>query len=78
VGIPDDKWGETVKGFVILNEESTISETEIIESTKEKIASYKCPTSINFISEMPRNPSGKILRRELRAPYWDKEGRNVS
>jgi len=78
VGIPDDKWGETVKGFVILKKDSNITETEIIASTKEKIASYKCPASINFITEMPRNPSGKILRRELRAPYWDKEGRNVS
>ena len=78
VGVPDDKWGETVKGFVILKEGSNITEAEIIASTKQKIASYKCPTSINFITEMPRNPSGKILRRELRAPYWDKEGRNVS
>ena len=78
VGVPDDKWGETVKGFVILKEGSTITEAEIIASTKEKIASYKCPTSINFINELPRNPSGKILRRELRAPYWNKEGRNIS
>ena len=78
VGVPDDKWGETVKGFVILKERARISESEIIESTKEVIASYKCPTSINFIKEMPRNPSGKILRRQLRAPYWSNKGRNVS
>ena len=63
---------------VRFKEGSNITEAEIIASTKQKIASYKCPTSINFITEMPRNPSGKILRRELRAPYWDKEGRNVS
>jgi acyl-CoA synthetase (AMP-forming)/AMP-acid ligase II len=78
VGIPDDKWGETVKGFVILSESSDLTEQNIIDFSREQIAHYKCPTSINFISEMPRNPSGKILRRELRAPYWDKEGRNIS
>ena len=78
VGVPDDKWGETVKGFVILKEGVELTEQDIIASTKEKIASYKCPTSINFIQEMPRNPSGKILRRELREPYWDDKGRNVS
>ena len=70
--------GETVKGFVILKEGVELTEQDIIASTKEKIASYKCPTSINFIQEMPRNPSGKILRRELREPYWDDKGRNVS
>ena len=63
---------------MILKEGSELTEQDIIASTKEKIASYKCPTSIDFIQEMPRNPSGKILRRELREPYWDDKGRNVS
>jgi fatty-acyl-CoA synthase len=78
VGIPDDKWGETVKGFVILKQDSNITEKEIIAYTKDQIAAYKCPSSIDFITEMPRNPSGKILRRELRAPFWDDAERNVS
>jgi acyl-coenzyme A synthetase/AMP-(fatty) acid ligase len=78
VGIPDDKWGETVKGFVILKQDSSITEKEIIDYTKEQIAAYKCPSSIDFITEMPRNPSGKILRRELRAPFWKDVERNVS
>ena len=78
VGIPDDKWGETVKGFVILKQDSNITEKEIITYTKEQIAAYKCPSSIDFITEMPRNPSGKILRRELRAPFWKDADRNVS
>ena len=78
VGIPDDKWGETVKGFVILKHDSNITEKEIIAYTKDQIAAYKCPSSIDFITEMPRNPSGKILRRELRAPFWDDADRNVS
>ena len=78
VGVPDDKWGETVKGFVVLKKDSKVRESDIIAATKNLIASYKCPSSINFISEMPRNPSGKILRRELRAPFWEDEKRNVS
>lgn len=53
-------------------------ESEIISYSKEQIASYKCPTSIEFIKDIPRNPSGKILRRVLREPYWGEKGRNVS
>ena len=78
VGVPDDKWGETVKGFVVLKKDSKVRESDLIAATKNLIASYKCPSSINFITEMPRNPSGKILRRELRAPFWEDGKRNVS
>ncbi len=78
VGVPDHKWGETIKGFVVLKKGSKVGESEIIAATKNLIASYKCPSSINFITEMPRNPSGKILRRELRAPFWTDKNRNVS
>ena len=78
VGVPDDKWGETVKSFVILAEGINHSEDDIIAYAKKQIASYKCPTSVEFINDIPRNPSGKILRRVLREPYWDDEGRNVS
>ena len=76
IGIPDNKWGETVKGIVVVNEK--ISDKEIIDFVKTKIASYKCPKSIDFAEILPRNPSGKILRRELRAPYWEGKDRNIS
>ena len=78
VGVPDDKWGETVKAFVILSEGKIQSEADIISYSKEQIASYKCPTSVDFINDIPRNPSGKILRRVLREPFWEEKGRNVS
>ena len=78
VGVPDDKWGETVKAFVILSEGKIQSEADIISFSKEQIASYKCPTSVDFINDIPRNPSGKILRRVLREPFWEEKGRNVS
>ena len=77
VGIPDEKWGEAVKAFVVLSD-SSLDEDQIISYTRTKIAGYKCPRSINFISELPRNPSGKILRRELRDPYWEGIDRKVS
>ena len=76
IGIPDDKWGEAVKGIVVTNKELT--DEEIIDFVKTKIAGYKCPKSIDFAQDLPRNPSGKILRRELRAPYWEGKDRNIS
>jgi acyl-CoA synthetase (AMP-forming)/AMP-acid ligase II len=78
VGIPDKKWGETVMGFVILAEDASISEDEIIAYSREKIAGFKCPKTIKFINEIPRNPTGKVLRRELREPYWKGKERNIS
>ncbi|MDC3019084.1 long-chain-fatty-acid--CoA ligase [Gammaproteobacteria bacterium] len=78
VGVPDEKWGESVKGFVVIGESSSLSEDEITSYARTQIAAYKCPKSIEFIKELPRNPSGKILRRELRDPYWEGIDRKVS
>ena len=78
IGVPDEKWGESTKGFVVLSQDSNLSSEDIISFTKSKIASYKCPKSIEFIEMLPRNPSGKVLRRELRAPYWEGQDRGVS
>jgi len=78
VGVPDEKWGESVKGFVVTRESSSLSEDRIISFVRTQIAAYKCPKSIEFINELPRNPSGKILRRELRDPYWEGIDRKVS
>ena len=50
---------------------------DIIASTRERLAHYKCPTSIDFVDALPRNPSGKVLKRELRAPYWEGRERNI-
>jgi len=70
IGVPDPKWGEAVKACVVVKAGETLSEAEIIAHARTLIAGYKCPKSIDFIPALPRNPSGKILRRELRAPYW--------
>ena len=77
VGIPDNKWGEATKAFVVLRSNNILLEDEIINYVKTKIASYKCPKSVDFIDALPRNPSGKVLRRELRDPYWEDQDREV-
>ncbi len=80
IGVPDDKWGETAKALVILAEDAEAGEaTEkaIIEYSHSQLAKFKCPTTVEFITEIPRNPSGKILKRILREPYWADSDRNV-
>jgi fatty-acyl-CoA synthase len=73
IGIPDDKWGEAVKAVVVLKAGRTATETDIIDFLRARIAGYKTPKSIDFIDALPRNPSGKILRRELRARFAQPE-----
>ena len=78
VGIPDEKWGEAVKACVVLKAGAEASEADIIAHARQSIAGYKCPKSVDFITALPRNPSGKILRRELRAPYWEGKSRAIN
>ncbi|HUO47226.1 MAG TPA: long-chain-fatty-acid--CoA ligase [Acidimicrobiales bacterium] len=77
IGVPSEKWGETVKGIVVRAPDTQSSPEEIISFCRERLAHYKCPTSIDFAETLPRNPSGKILKRELRAPYWEGRERNI-
>ncbi len=78
IGVPDEKWGEAVKACVVVKEGKRLSEAEIITFARSHIAGYKCPKSVDFIDHLPRNPSGKVLRRELRAPYWEGKDRAVN
>ncbi len=71
IGVPDEHWGEAVKALVVLKENCETSEEDIINFTRQKIAGFKTPKSVDFINELPRNPSGKILKKELRKPYWE-------
>ncbi|APG62959.1 acyl-CoA synthetase [Sphingorhabdus lutea] len=71
IGIPDEKWGEAVKAVIVPQAGKQVDADAIILWAKEKLAPYKVPKSIDIIAAMPRNASGKILRRELRAPYWN-------
>lgn len=78
IGVPHEKWGEAVKACVVMKEGETLTEADLIAHAREHIAGYKCPKSIDFIEVLPRNPSGKILRRELRAPYWEGKDKAVN
>ena len=77
IGIPDDEWGESVKAYVVLKPDTTASEDDIIETAKANLASYQKPRSVEFIDELPKAPTGKILKRVLRNPYWADEERDV-
>jgi len=78
IGVPDEKWGETVKAIVVKAAGVEVTEREIIEFAKERLAKFKCPTSVDWIEALPRNPSGKILKKDLRAPYWVGRERQVN
>ncbi len=78
IGVPDNKWGEAVKACVVARPGQAIEPDEIIAYTRERLAGFKVPRSVDVIEALPRNPSGKILRRELRAPYWEGRERQVN
>jgi long-chain acyl-CoA synthetase len=65
VGVPDQLYGEEVAAFVVLREGTTVSESEIIEFSKARLADYKCPKSVRFVTDIPKGPTGKLLKREL-------------
>lgn len=78
IGIPDDKWGEAVKAVCVPKAGATVDPDSVIAWARERIAGFKVPKSIDVIPALPRNASGKILRRELRAPYWEGRERMVN
>ncbi len=77
IGVPDDKWGETVKAVVVTKPGAPRDAAGIIAWARERIAHYKAPKTVDFVEAIPRNMTGKILRRELRKPYWEGRDRMV-
>jgi acyl-CoA synthetase (AMP-forming)/AMP-acid ligase II len=70
IGVPHEQWGETVKAIVVRASGVPSTPEDIMAFARERLARYKCPTSVDFVDALPRNPSGKILKRVLREPYW--------
>ena len=77
IGVPDDEWGEAVKAVVVMKPGETASEADIIAAARQHLASYQKPRSVDFVDSLPKAPTGKILKRELRTPYWEASSRNV-
>jgi fatty-acyl-CoA synthase len=78
IGVPDEQWGEAVKACVVLKKDCQASEKQIIDFMRERIAHFKCPKSVDFVESIPRNPTGKILKRILREPYWRGRERRIN
>ena len=76
-GIPDDQWGEAVKAVVVLKPGTSATEREIIDLASQHLASYQKPKSVDFVDSLPKAPTGKILKRELRDPYWAAQGKKL-
>lgn len=77
IGIPDAKWGESIKAVVSLNDGMKVSAEELISLCRDHIASYKKPKSVDFVDDLPKNNYGKIMKRELRTRYWQDKSRNI-
>ncbi len=78
IGVPDERWGETVKAIVVLRQGMTATAEEIIDFCRGKVAGFARPRSVDFIEALPRTPSGKVLKRVLREPYWAGHQRRVA
>jgi long-chain acyl-CoA synthetase len=78
IGVPDEKWGEVPKALVVRKPDVAVTEEEILSFARERLAGFKTPKSVDWIDALPRNPSGKILKKDLRAPYWQGKERQVN
>ena len=79
IGVPDDRWGETVKAVVVLRPGMHAREDDLIAFCRGRLAGFERPRSVNFSDALPRNASGKVLKRVLREPYWrDARGATVA
>jgi long-chain acyl-CoA synthetase len=78
IGVPSEKWGEAVKAVIVPSPDSEVTDEALSAYCRERLAHYKCPTSFDRVDALPRNPSGKLLKTELREPYWAGHTRRVN
>jgi acyl-CoA synthetase (AMP-forming)/AMP-acid ligase II len=77
IGVPDDEWGESVKAIVSLHPGASVTAEELIAFCGERLAGYKRPKSVDFVEDLPRDAAGKLLKRQIREPYWAGAGRRI-
>jgi len=78
IGVPSDRWGETVKAIVVVKPGWAVTDGDLIAHARKRLAGYKCPTSVDFMDALPRNPSGKVLKKNLREPFWAGKERHIN
>jgi fatty-acyl-CoA synthase len=78
IGVPDERWGETIKALVVKADDSDLTEQELIDYVKSKVARYKAPSSVEFREMLDRTATGKLQKFKLRAPYWEGRDRQVN
>ncbi len=78
IGVPDEKWGETVKALVVLADGAAADERALIDHCRERLTHYKCPTSVEVRESLPRTATGKLQKFKLRAPYWEGRDRQIN
>jgi acyl-CoA synthetase (AMP-forming)/AMP-acid ligase II len=78
IGVPDEKWGETIKAVVVRAPGSAVTDADLIAHCKQRMAGYKSPTSVDFVDAIPRTATGKVQKFKLREPYWSGLGRQVN
>jgi acyl-CoA synthetase (AMP-forming)/AMP-acid ligase II len=78
IGVPDEKWGETIKALVVTADGSSLTEQELIDYVKGKVARFKAPSSVEFREALDRTATGKLQKFKLRAPYWEGRDRQVN
>ncbi|MGH8436695.1 MAG: AMP-binding enzyme [Pseudomonas sp.] len=78
VGVPDKQWGEAVKAVVVLKPDASLTTEDLIAYARGKVAGFKIPKSVDFVEDLPRNATGKVLRRLIREPYWKHHARGVA
>jgi long-chain acyl-CoA synthetase len=78
IGVPSERWGETVKAVIVPKAGSDVCDASLLAHCRERLAGYKCPTSFDRVAALPRNPSGKLLKTQIREPYWEGRTRRVN
>jgi acyl-CoA synthetase (AMP-forming)/AMP-acid ligase II len=77
IGVPDEQWGEAVKAIVELNPGQSVTAEELIALCKARLGSVMAPKSVDFIASLPRSPVGKVLKKDLRKPFWEGVERKI-
>jgi len=77
IPVPDEKWGEIPKALVVLKADSKLTEEELLEFCRARIAHFKCPKSVEFVASLPKTATGKVLKKDLRKKYWGEQTRSA-